>query len=95
MGAANGLLAGMTGSFGVPSMMYIQGIGLERDQLFQGSGILLTASTIALAFAVGSNILLAVELGIASLFAALLAFIDLWVGQNLRQCLPEVLFRRV
>ena len=65
MEAANGFLAGLTGSFGVPSVMFIQGIGLERDQLFHGIGMLITASAIDLTFAVGSDVLLSVELGIA------------------------------
>ena len=65
MGVANSFLAGLTGSFGVPSVMFIQGIGLERVQLFHGMGILFTASAIALTFKVRSDVLLSVELGIA------------------------------
>ena len=65
MGAAHGFLAVLTGSFGVPSVMFIQGIRLERDQLFQDMGMLFNASEIALTFAVCSDVLLSVELDIA------------------------------
>ena len=57
-GAANGILTGMTGSFVVPGVMYLQCIGLSRDMLVQAMGMLYTASTVALAFALGTNALL-------------------------------------
>ena len=57
-GAANGILTGMTGSFAVPGVMYLQGIGLSRNILVQSMGMLSTASTVALAFALGTNALL-------------------------------------
>ena len=43
-GAVNGVLTGMTGSFVVPGVMYLQAIGLPRDQLVQSMGILFTLS---------------------------------------------------
>ena len=39
-GAVNGILTGMTGSFVVPGVMYLQGIGLSRDILVQAMGML-------------------------------------------------------
>ena len=95
LGVVNGILTGMTGSLGVPGVMYLEGIGLERDQLLQAMGMLFAASTIALAFALSANALLPVELGIASFFAVLPALIGMWIGQNLRQCLSDLQFRRV
>ena len=65
-GAVNGILTGMTGSFATPGVMYLQGIGFSRDMLVQAMGILFTALTIALAFALGTNALLSAKLGIAS-----------------------------
>ena len=50
-GIFNGVLTGMTGSFVVPGVMYLQSIGLTRDQLMQAMGMLFTLSTLALAFA--------------------------------------------
>ena len=93
-GAANGILTGMTGSFVVPGVMYLQGIGLSRDMLVQAMGMLFTASTAALAFALGTNALLSTELGIVSFLAVAPSLIGMWAGQNLRQRLSELQFRR-
>ena len=43
-GALNGVLTGLTGSFVVPGVMYLQSIGLNRNQLIQSMGILFTLS---------------------------------------------------
>ena len=95
LGAANGILTGMTGSFAVPGVMYLQAIGLQRELLVQAMGMLFTVSTAALAFAMGTNALLSKQLGIASLFAVLPALIGLRIGQNLRQCLSETQFQQI
>ena len=92
-GAANGILTGMTGSFVVPGVMYLQGIGLSRDMLVQAMGMLFTASTVALAFALGANALLSTELGIASLITVIPSLTGMWAGRNLRRRLSEAQFR--
>ena len=92
-GAANGILNGITGSFVVPGVMYLQCIGLSRDMLVQAMGMLYTASTVALAFALGTNALLSTELGIASLLTVIPSLNGMWAGRNLRQRLSEAQFR--
>ena len=92
-GAANGILTGMTGSFVVPGVMYLQGIGLSRDMLVQAMGMLFTASTVAMAFALGANALLSTELGIFSFLAVVPSLIGMWAGQNLRHRLSDLQFR--
>ena len=77
-GAANGILTGMTGSFAVPGVMYLQGIGLSRNIHIQSMGRLSTASTVALAFALGTNALLSTELVIAYLLAIVPSLIGMW-----------------
>ena len=94
-GSVNGLLTGMTGSFVVPGVMFLQAIGLPRDMLIQAMGMLFTASTLALAFALLGNDLLTLELGALSAAAVLPAIAGLLVGQRLRKSLSERLFRRV
>ncbi|MBT3333606.1 MAG: sulfite exporter TauE/SafE family protein [Rhodospirillaceae bacterium] len=95
LGLANGLLTGLTGSFVVPGVMFLQSIGLPRDGLIQAMGILFTASTVALGIALGGNDLLSKELGLTSLAALPPALIGMAFGQRIRQKLPEQLFRRV
>lgn len=94
-GAANGVLTGMTGSFVVPGVMYLQAIGLSRDVLVQAMGILFTLSTLALAVALGGNGLLDAELGLLSAAALLPAIGGMVIGQAARGRLSETMFRRV
>lgn len=94
-GVANGVLTGMTGSFVVPGVMYLQAIGLPRDMLIQAMGVLFTASTVALALALGAGGLVTAELGALSATALLPALAGMALGQRVRSRLPEPLFRRV
>ena len=95
MGAINGVLTGLTGSFTVPGVMYLQAIGLPRDQLIQAMGMLFTVSTLALAVALGGNNLLSMELGIVSLAALVPAIVGMIIGQKFRGILTEQQFRRI
>ncbi len=94
-GSANGLLTGMTGSFVVPGVLYLQALGLPRDMLVQAMGMLFTASTLALAIALQGNGLLTIDLGTLSAAALLPAIIGMILGRRIRQSLSEGLFRRV
>ena len=94
-GAVNGVLTGMTGSFAVPGVMYLQAIGLSRDMLVQAMGMLFTASTVALAMALQGNSLLTTELGMVSGAGLLPAIIGMMAGQRVRRRLSEDLFRQV
>jgi uncharacterized membrane protein YfcA len=85
----------MTGSFVVPGVLYLQAIGLPRDMLIQAMGMLFTASTAALAVALGGRNLLTLELGAISTAAVLPAIAGMILGQRLRRRLSETSFRRV
>ena len=95
LGTANGVLTGMTGSFVVPGVMFLQAIGLPRDMLIQSMGMLFTASTLALAVALGGNDLLNTELGTVSAFALVPAIAGMVVGQRVSRMLSETVFRQV
>ncbi len=95
VGSVNGVLTGMTGSFVVPGVLFLQAIGLSRDMLIQAMGMLFTASTLALAVALQGNGLLTTELGTLSASALIPAIIGMILGQRIRQSLSEQLFRRV
>ena len=94
-GATNGVFTGMTGSFGIPGILYLRAIGLPKDMLVQAMGMLFTISTIALAIALGDNGLLSVSLGLTSLVALLPAVIGMFLGQKIRNRLSEAHFRKV
>ncbi len=93
-GTINGILTGMTGSFVVPGVPYLQATGLPRDMLIQAMGMLFTASTLALALALGGQRLLTFELGMISAAAVAPALVGMAVGQRLRKRMPENTFRR-
>lgn len=95
VGFVNGVLTGMTGSFVVPGVMYLQALGLSRDALIQAMGMLFTASTLALAFALKENDLLRMEHGAVSTMALAPAMAGMVVGQRIRNRLSEQLFRRI
>jgi uncharacterized protein len=94
IGAANGVLTGMTGSFVVPGIMFLQGIGLPRDMLIQAMGMLFTTSTLALALALRNAGFLTIEQGIFSIGAVLPAMLGMILGQRIRRNLSEQLFRK-
>jgi uncharacterized membrane protein YfcA len=94
-GAVNGILTGMTGSFLVPSVMYLQAIKLPRDALIQAIGMLVTVSTLALGFALRQNNFLTIERGTLSLVALTPAMVGMIVGQRIRKGMSEQLFRKV
>ena len=95
MGSMNGILAGMTGSFVVPGVMFLQAIGLTRDVLIQAMGMLFTASTVALAIALQRHDLLTLEHAALSIGALLPAIVGMVLGQRIRQQLSESLFRKL
>ena len=94
-GIANGILTGMTGSFVVPGVMFLQAIGLPRDMLVQAMGILFTLSTAALAVALHTSNLLTLELGLVSATAVVPAAVGMVTGQRIRRNLSEKSFRQV
>ncbi|MDD2468896.1 MAG: sulfite exporter TauE/SafE family protein [Desulfobulbus sp.] len=95
LGTANGILTGMTGSFVVPGVMYLQAIGLPRDMLVQAMGMLFSLSTIGLAFALKKNNLLTYELATISALAVVPSILGMVIGQKIRKSLSENKFRRI
>lgn len=95
VGVINGVFTGMTGSFAVPGVMYLQSINLSRNSLIQAMGMLFTASTIALALALKGNGLLNAELGLLSALGVIPALVGMYIGRGLRQQLSENGFRQI
>ena len=95
LGSVNGVLTGMTGSFVVPGVMYLQAIGLGRDALVQAMGFLFCVSALALAAALGGSGLFPREVGLVSAAALVPAFAGMAAGRVLRRRLSEERFRRI
>ena len=95
IGAINGILTGMTGSFVFPGVLYLQAIGLSREALIQAMGMMFTVSTLALGLSLGKQNLITPYLGTISAFAVVPALIGMLLGKRLREKLSETTFRRV
>jgi uncharacterized protein len=95
VGITSGLLNGMTGSFVVPGVMYLQSLRLSRDALIQAMGVLFTTSTVALAVALRGQGFLSPELALLSALGVLPAVAGMFLGQLVRQRLSEAAFRNV
>ena len=95
VGAVSGFLNGLTGSFVVPGVFYLQALGFPRDGFIQSMGVLFTTSTIALAIAMQGQQLLTRELAVLSVSGVVPALIGMVAGQVVRQRLSEAAFQTV
>lgn len=93
MGAAGGFMFGLTGSFMVPGVLYIQALGFSRDMFVQALGITFCVIMTALALFMSRSEIFPAE--IAMLSAGMLAptAAGMVLGQRLRHRLPEEKFR--
>lgn len=94
-GLVNGVFAGLTGSYTVPGVMYLQAIGLPRDQLIQAMGLLFLLSTTALGLSLGGFGLVGGREALASLALVAPALAGVWAGQRLRRQVSEAAFRKL
>jgi uncharacterized membrane protein YfcA len=94
-GLMTGLVTSATGVFVIPAVPYIQGLGLDRNQLVQALGLSFTVSTLALGAGLFWNDALGgAQMG-ASLLAVIPALLGMLLGQWLRQRISASVFRRV
>ncbi|MEX3009473.1 sulfite exporter TauE/SafE family protein [Hoeflea sp. TYP-13] len=93
MGVISGILAGLTGAFTMPGVVYLQSTLLPRDQLVQALGMLFTLSTIGLSISMGTQNLLSAELGLVSVAALLPTFAGMMLGTRIRRRTSEERFR--
>ncbi|MFN4089451.1 MAG: sulfite exporter TauE/SafE family protein [Alphaproteobacteria bacterium] len=93
-GVATGLVTGATGILAVPSVPYLQALGLGRDDLVQALGLSFTVSTLALAAGLAQGGAFGAANAAASALALLPALIGMAVGQWLRGRIAAETFRR-
>jgi uncharacterized protein len=95
MGLSGGLIGGMTGSYAVPGVVYLQALGLPRDALVQALGITFVVFTMALGTSLTRHGLMSSEIGTLSLAATAPALLGMALGQLVRHKLSEAAFRPV
>jgi uncharacterized protein len=94
VGLLTGLITAATGVFVIPAIVYLQGIGLEKDELVQALGLSFTVSTVALSFNLIGAGVLNVSLATTAIVAMIAALIGMWIGQIVRFRLDQATFRR-
>ncbi len=94
-GFFSGILSGLTGSFVVPGILYLQALGLKRDHFVQAMGICFSLLAIEMGLALAYHGLFRVDMGLTSIIAIIPAFVGMYLGSRIRKRLPEDLFRKV
>jgi uncharacterized membrane protein YfcA len=95
LGAANGILTGLTGSFVVPAVPYLQALDLDRKAYIQALGLTFLVATAALAASLNDHRLLSARLWTVSAVAVAPALVGMAIGQAVRGKMSEAAFRRI
>jgi uncharacterized membrane protein YfcA len=94
VGVLTGMASAATGVQVIPSMPYMQAIGMEKDELVQALGVFFTVATVSLAFNLTSAGLLTAATALPGAIAMVCAFTGMYIGQAVRSRLEPEAFRR-
>src|SRR6478735_839132 len=94
VGLVTGAVSAATGVQVVPSMPFMQAIGMEKDELVQALGVFFTVATLALAFTLTSAGLLSASTALPGAVAMASAFAGMFMGQLVRSRMQPEAFRR-
>src|SRR3982075_1466576 len=94
VGVVTGVVSAATGVQVIPSMPFIQAIGMEKDELVQALGVFFTVATLALAFNLTSAGLLSAATALPGAVAMAGAFTGMFIGQAVRSRMRPEAFRR-
>src|SRR3954465_11201210 len=94
VGLMTGVVSAATGVQVIPSMPFMQAIGMEKDELVQALGVFFTVATVALAFNLTHAGLLNASTTLPGAVAMAGAFAGMLIGQAVRSRLDPEAFRR-
>jgi uncharacterized membrane protein YfcA len=94
VGLVTGAVSAATGVQVLPSMPFMQAIGMEKDELVQALGVFFTVATLALAFNLSSAGLLSAATALPGAVAMAAAFAGMFIGQAVRSRMQADAFRR-
>jgi len=94
VGVLTGVVAAATGVQVIPSMPFMQAIGMEKDELVQALGVFFTTATLAQAFNLTGAGLLNATIALPGAVAMIAAFAGMYLGQLLRSRMDAETFRR-
>lgn len=94
VGLITGAVAAATGVQVIPSMPFMQSVGMEKDELVQALGVYFTVATAAQAFNLTSAGILTAATALPGVVAMIAAFAGMFAGQAVRTRLRPDEFRR-
>jgi len=95
MGAAGGFMFGLTGSYMVPGVLYVQALGMKRDMFVQALGITFCLIMVTLGLFMSRNQILPMETALVSAGGLVPTTLGMVLGQKLRHRMSEQIFRKV
>ena len=95
MGGLTGVSTGLTGTFVVPGILYLQSMQLDRHTLVQAMGLCFSVATISLGVSLGGRGILNHDLVFISGAMVIPALVGMWLGARVRSSINEGLFRKL
>jgi len=94
VGLITGVISAASGVQVIPSVPYMQAIGMEKDELVQALGVYFTVATLALGFTLTRSGLLNSATALPGAIAMACSFAGVFIGQAVRSKMPAEAFRR-
>ena len=94
VGLITGVISASSGVQVIPSVPYMQAIGLEKDELVQALGVFFTVATLALGFTLTRAGLVNGATALPGAIAMGASFAGVFIGQAVRSKMPAEAFRR-
>lgn len=94
VGVVTGMISVATGVQVVPSVPFMQAIGMEKNEFVQAMGVFFTVATLALSVDLTHSGLLGASVALPGAIALAGSLAGMVIGQNVRSRLPAEIFRR-
>lgn len=94
VGLVTGVISAATGVQVIPSMPFLQAIGMDKDELVQALGVFFTVATLALTINLTSSGLLRASTALPGAIAMASSLAGMLTGQAVRSRMPAEAFRR-
>jgi uncharacterized membrane protein YfcA len=94
VGVITGMISIATGVQVVPSMPFMQAIGMEKDELVQALGVFFTVATLALSVNLSHSGVIGAATLLPGAIALAASFAGMFLGQAIRSKMPAEAFRR-
>jgi len=94
VGLVTGVISASSGVQVIPSVPFMQAIGMEKDELVQALGVFFTVATLALGFTLTRSGLMTGATALPGAVATACSFGGVFIGQAVRSRMPAETFRR-